>query len=97
MKTVTAKALKRMRLKMGYSIAEMAELLALPKSTCQCYENGSRSIPDAVLAEAQAAYERDRAFFDRFKPGGSFDKMLAEEYPNGIPPENLIDKSVKRE
>lgn len=43
--------------------AEFAELLGYKKATYQCYENGTRPLPDEILKNAQAAQKRDVKFF----------------------------------
>ena len=48
---------------MHYSIAEFGELLGLKKATYQCYENGTRPMPEKVLTDARAAQKRDVKFF----------------------------------
>jgi len=55
--------LKQIRLSMHYSIAEFAELLGYPKATYQCYENGTRPLPEGILKKAQDAQKRDVKFF----------------------------------
>lgn len=73
-----------LREKMGYSIGEMALILGLKKSTYQGYDQGTRTPPDSVVSACIEAYQREIVFWDRYKPGGEFDRKLSEEYPNGI-------------
>jgi transcriptional regulator with XRE-family HTH domain len=55
--------MQKIRLSMHYSIAEFAELLGYPKATYQCYENGTRPLPEGILKIAQDAKNRDVKFF----------------------------------
>lgn len=79
------KNIRRIRLSMGYSIAEFAELLALPKSTYQCYENHTRPLPEEVLKNILEARERDVKFFKNLPL--SVDKALkGRGVPNAAVP-----------
>ncbi len=57
-------SLRRLRLQIGYSIAEMAEDLNLKKATYQCYEDGSRRAPDDIEQKMRATLVMDKAFMD---------------------------------
>jgi transcriptional regulator with XRE-family HTH domain len=53
---------RKIRLKMGYSISEMAACLKLKKATYQCYENGERKAPEWVLGQMKYYQDVDRQF-----------------------------------
>ena len=72
--------LRKIRIEMRYSIRDFAELIGFGRkhSTYQCYEEGKRSVPHAVIQEAQAAYQRDRIFFTKEMP-----QRIDAATPNG--------------
>lgn len=72
------------RLSMGYSIAVMAQLLGIGKSTYQGYDQGTRSVPPEIVTAVKEAQAKEQAFFSRYQPGGEFDQQLNEMYPFGI-------------
>lgn len=84
MQTVQENVCSSIRHKLGYSVGDMALLLGLSKSTYQCYDNGSRKIPDHIGVAAVRIYQQDREFFKRYSPGGDFDKEIVALYPNGF-------------
>jgi len=45
------------------SIGIMTEILDIPKSTYQCYENGSRPVPVWVQQDAEQQLERSRKYW----------------------------------
>lgn len=75
---------RKLRLKMGYSLQDMADILGIKKSTLQGYDEGRRACPYEIICQMQAAYERERKFWSRYKPGGEFDQIVSKEYPHGI-------------
>lgn len=75
---------RKLRLKMGYSLQDMADILGIKKSTLQGYDEGRRACPVDILSQMQAAYERECKFWSRYKPGGEFDQMITKKYPHGI-------------
>ena len=75
---------RRIRLEMGYSIGEFAELLGISKGTYQGYDMGTRKVPEHIEIATLEALEKDRAFMGRYKPGGEFDQELDKMYPHGI-------------
>lgn len=55
--------MRTIRVEMGYSMQEFAELLGLKKSTYQGYESGRRPTPSHVMRAARDAQSRERRFF----------------------------------
>jgi transcriptional regulator with XRE-family HTH domain len=76
------KQLRKIRLRMGYSVAEFAELLGLLKPTYQGYESGRRPMPATLLKQAQDAEKREKKFFKDLPK--RVDKALAGK---GVPNE----------
>jgi transcriptional regulator with XRE-family HTH domain len=72
--------MRQIRKKLGYSIAEFAELLGLPKATLQCYDNDTRAIPLEIILKAEEELRWDAQFFKGMP--GRIDKELG---PNGCP------------
>jgi transcriptional regulator with XRE-family HTH domain len=74
--------LQALRLEMGYSMAEMAELLAVPKATYQGYENGSRSMPPGFINRVREWQQIDLEFMATLPQ--RVDERVAAEFPMGI-------------
>jgi transcriptional regulator with XRE-family HTH domain len=75
---------RELRLKMGYSIGDMAQILGISKATYQGYDQGTRTPPQEVIKAMDGALERDRNFFARYAAGGAFDQEIDRLYPRGI-------------
>ncbi len=75
---------RKLRLKMGYSLQDMADILGIKKATLQGYDEGRRACPVEIISQMQSAYERELKFWSRYKPGGEFDQSVSKEYPHGI-------------
>lgn len=54
--------IRKLRLEMGYSIAEMAESLGFGKATFQGYDNGTRAAPEGLLDRMKAIQQANAAF-----------------------------------
>ncbi len=76
------KELRKIRIKMKYSVREFAELLGLNPATYQGYEYGRRQAPQQVIDDAKAAYRRDVAFFKELPK--RVDEAIKKEFPLGI-------------
>ena len=83
------KELKKIRIKMNYSVRGFAELLGLNAATYQGYEYNRRATPPQVIEEARAAYKRDRNFFKHELPK-RVDAIASKEFPLGIVSEVTI-------
>lgn len=59
---IVSTKIKRIRLKMGYSIAEMAACLGLKKPTYQRYENGTRQAPKNMIDIMRNYHDVDKKF-----------------------------------
>ena len=55
--------LKALRAKLGYSMADFAACLGVPKSTFQRYEENSAAIPQVIKRRAFELETIDRVFF----------------------------------
>lgn len=55
--------LRKIRLAMGYTFQDFADLLGLPFGTYSSYEQGHRPVPKDILKNAQEAQKRDVKFF----------------------------------
>ena len=69
--------LAQIRSELKYSMAEMAQELALKKATYQSYETLRTQTPPHVLADAIAALQRVREWDKRYLKGGEADKYYA--------------------
>lgn len=79
-------ALKALRLEMGYSIGEMAQLLGIHKATYQGYETGRRQAPKGLIGRVREWQRRDREFMAGMT--GRIDARLeVEGFGAGIPSE----------
>lgn len=55
--------LRKIRLSMGYTFQDFAELIGIPFGTYSSYEQGHRPVPIKVLTDAVEAQKRDVKFF----------------------------------
>ena len=60
---MTSTDLKQLRTKLGYSMADFAACLGVPKSTFQRYEENSAAIPQVIKRRAHELATIDRVFF----------------------------------
>ena len=60
---MTSTDLKALRAKLGYSMADFAACLGVPKSTFQRYEENSAAIPPVIERRAYELATIDRTFF----------------------------------
>lgn len=74
--------LKALRLEMGYSQRDMAQLLAIPYPTYQGYETGRRQMPDGFISRVREWQQLDCEFMAGMNE--RIDVRIAREYPDGI-------------
>lgn len=82
--------LKALRVEMGYSMRDMAALLAVPKATYQGYENGSRRMPAGFINRVREWQQLDLVFFGVGMDRRIGEYLQADGFTAGIPSE--IDK-----
>lgn len=75
-------SIRDIRLEMGYSYREFAQLLGIKPETYEGYDTNRRKCPKSVLKEAQAALKRDQQFFKKDLP-----RRVDEFSKNGVPNE----------
>lgn len=78
--------LKALRIEMGYSMRDMAALLAVPKATYQGYENGSRRLPAGFINRVREWQQLDLAFFAGMSERID-EQLLKDGFGVGIPSE----------
>ena len=76
------KKLKQLRKEMKCSMAELAEVLGIPKSTFQRYEDGSAKIPVVLQENIIHIHKKDREFM-RTLPR-RLEADLKRKFPHGI-------------
>jgi len=74
--------IKAIRLKMGFSVREMASELKLKATTYQCYDEGSRKTPAHILASARISGAKVEEFMQGLP--ARVDERIKREFPNGI-------------
>jgi predicted transcriptional regulator len=83
--TAVCSELRQLRMDMGYSLGEMAELLKVPKATYQCYENGRRTMPPGFINRVREWQQIDLDFFAGLNE--RVDARVEAEFDGVIPSE----------
>lgn len=74
--------LKKIRRDIGFSMADIALCLGIPKSTYQRYEDGTSSIPSVVARGALELLQINKTFMA--EAPARIDARIKAEYPDGI-------------
>ena len=82
---MTSRELKDLRVGIGFSMADIAACLGVPKSTYARYEDGTAAVPSGIKRAAVELRQINETFMAELP--ARVDARLAEEWPNGIPSE----------